>query len=217
MALAQRSTELLRELPQGWTAAHLELTVDDAQQADLAAVILGPAAPGRRANTFRLDVYGGREPLGQRPDLLRRVLARLDDEGILGRLELVGTEEQAAEERAPARRVPLAVEWQRLLETLPPDWSHLYAEIDVDSSDYVERAALLLAPANPALLGGPMSFRFRCARKVGYGVSPEMARRCLERLDNERITGAVRVLRAVSDAHPVGTQGPVWYVGGRTV
>jgi len=27
----------------------------------------------------------------------------------------------------------------------------------------------------------------------------------------------VRVLRALSDSHPVATQGPVWYIGGRAV
>jgi hypothetical protein len=44
-----------------------------------------------------------------------------------------------------------------------------------------------------------------------------MARRCLERLDAEGITGAVRVLRALSDTRPVATQGPVWYVGGKVL
>ena len=59
--------------------------------------------------------------------------------------------------------------------------------------------------------------RFRCARVRGYGVSAEMARRCLERLDRERITGRVRALRVLSDTHHAATQGPVWYVGGKSV
>jgi len=59
--------------------------------------------------------------------------------------------------------------------------------------------------------------RFRCARAFGYGVSPEMAGRCLERCDEEGITGEVEILRALSDSYPVATQGPVWYVGGRAV
>ena len=85
------------------------------------------------------------------------------------------------------------------------------------SSDYLERAALLMAPLNPSRYGGKPGFRFRVARRFGYGASTEMARRCFERLDEEGIRGAVRVLRALSDTHPVQTQGPVWYVGGRTV
>ena len=44
-----------------------------------------------------------------------------------------------------------------------------------------------------------------------------MARRCLERLDRDGITGRLRVVRVVSDARPVYTQGPVWYLGGRAV
>ncbi len=44
-----------------------------------------------------------------------------------------------------------------------------------------------------------------------------MAHRCLERLDEEGITGEVRILRALSDTKPVATQGPVWYVGGKAV
>ena len=100
---------------------------------------------------------------------------------------------------------------------MPSDWSDAYAEIKLASSVYLERAALLLAPVNPARYGGKPGFRFRVARRFGYGVSGEMARRCLERLDNEGIHGAARVLWALSDTRPVQTQGPVWYSGGRSV
>jgi hypothetical protein len=51
----------------------------------------------------------------------------------------------------------------------------------------------------------------------GYGVSPEMARRCLERCDAARIQGRVSILRAVSGSRHVGTQGPVWLDGGKTL
>ena len=44
-----------------------------------------------------------------------------------------------------------------------------------------------------------------------------MVRRCLQRLDEEQIPGQIRIVRALSDTHPVGTQGPVWYIGGKTV
>ena len=103
------------------------------------------------------------------------------------------------------------------LAALPDDWSDLYAEIELSSSDYLERAALLMAPANPARYGGTPGFRFRVARRFGYGASVEMTRRCLQRLDEEGIRGAVRILRVLSDTRPVQTQGPVWYVGGKSV
>jgi hypothetical protein len=52
---------------------------------------------------------------------------------------------------------------------------------------------------------------------AGYGVAPSMARRCMERLDSERITGRARILRALSATSHVATQGPVWRVDGRSV
>jgi hypothetical protein len=75
----------------------------------------------------------------------------------------------------------------------------------------------LLAPVNPARFGDELAYRFRVAHRFGYGASAEMAQRCFERLDAERIRGELRVLRVLSDTKPVHTQGPVWYVGGRAV
>ncbi len=57
---------------------------------------------------------------------------------------------------------------------------------------------------------------FRAARRRGYGGAPEMVRRCLERCDADGITGELRLLRVLSEARNVYTQGPVWHVGGRT-
>ena len=78
--------------------------------------------------------------------------------------------------------------------------------------------ALLLAPLNPARdLSQAASLRFRVAHSFGYGASPEMTARCLARLDEAKISGQVRILRALSDTHNVDTQGPVWRVGGKAV
>jgi hypothetical protein len=44
-----------------------------------------------------------------------------------------------------------------------------------------------------------------------------MARRSLERLDEEGIPGDFRVLRVLSDTNNVQTQGPVWRVDGAAV
>ena len=62
-----------------------------------------------------------------------------------------------------------------------------------------------------------VGFRFRVARQFGYGAAPEMTRRCLERLDEEGISGGLTVLRVLSSTRPVATQGPVWRIGGRAV
>jgi hypothetical protein len=217
MALAERVDEITRGLPRDWERARLELTVDEEAEADRAAVILAPATPGRSGSTFRLHVGDGLAS----PTLVRRVLSRLDEEGIRARLTLVGHEARAAAaERAVApapERERLSEAWDGLVRRLPPDWTDLYAEVELDSTDYLDRGALLLAPVNPARYGGVSTFRFRAARRRGYGVAPGMARRALERLDEEGIGGRLRALRVLSDSSSVFTQGPVWRVGGRSV
>jgi len=202
-----------RELPAEWADARLLLTVDDDARCDRAAALLGPANPGRLGKKIRFAV--SRRGGGVGPEAVRRLVKRLDEEGIAGELELVGAQEAPPEELRT--RETLRAQWERALASLPPDWSDVYGEIRLDSTDYLERGALLLAPLNPARYGGATGFRFRCAHRFGYGVSPEMAARCFERCDEDGITGEVEVLRVLSDTYPVGTQGPVWLVGGRAV
>jgi hypothetical protein len=213
LALVDQFNAIENGLPGEWADARLVLSVADAGRCDRAAAMLGPANPGRRQNNILFTV--ARRGGGIAPEAARRLLRRLDGEGVSGKLALVGAETApAAEIRA---RTNLRASWELGLASLPPDWSDLYAEVRLDSTDFVERAALLLAPVNPSRYGGATGLRFRCARSFGYGVSPEMAARCLERCDDEGITGEVEILRALSDTHPVGTQGPVWLVGGRSV
>ena len=142
-------------------------------------------------------------------------MLRLDRQGIGGTLELAGvTEAEAAPESEPES---LVAAWDAEVATLPDDWSDMYAEIVLRSSDHLERAALLIAPMNPTRPGKTLALRFRVARRFGYGISPAMARRCLERLDEEGISGELHILGVLCDTHPVATQGPVLRVGGKAV
>ncbi|HWM14879.1 MAG TPA: hypothetical protein VNO56_10390, partial [Gaiellaceae bacterium] len=100
MALADRVEEMLRGLPRGWKRARIELTVEEDDEADRAALILAPATPGRSGTRFTLYVHGGTQGLAPTPELVRRVTARLDSEGIRARVRLVGHED-AAEPPAP--------------------------------------------------------------------------------------------------------------------
>jgi hypothetical protein len=203
-----------RELPDDWGDARLALTINDETRADRAAALLGPLNPGRRRRELRF--FTSRRGTGARPDHLRRLLRRLDEEGIAGRLELLATDAPAAE--APAVQRPrLAEAWDELLSGLPDDWSDLYCELELTSTDHLERGALLLAPVNPARYGGTVGLRFRVGRSRGYGAAAPMTRRCLARLDEEGIPGRLEILRVLSDTRPVATQGPVWRSGGRSV
>ncbi len=215
MRVAEQYRELESRLPADWTDARFVLTVDDAGQAARASSLLTPYAPGRVGNQIRFTVprHGGRR------DQARRLLAKIDRERIRGKLELV-TAAQASPEQAEQPRAawpPAAEAWDAAVAQLPGDWTDAYAQVELASSDFLDRAALLLAPVNPARFDDSARFRFRVAKNYGYGASPVMTRRSLERLDEDGIGARVEILHALSDTKPVVTQGPVWYVKGRAV
>jgi hypothetical protein len=211
--LVRQWREIERSLPENWGNARFRLTFDDEDKAKRAAALLTAINPGRRGNTVRF--YAAHRGAGPSPGAIERLLPRLDEERVGGKLELIDTDE--AETQPELSRASLAEAWDAALDALPDDWSDIYAEVELVSSDWLERAALLLAPVNPARFGGKPALRFRVARVQGYGASPEMTRRCLERLDQEGIRGELRILRVLSGTEHVATQGPVWYAEGRAV
>ena len=196
-----------------WIEVRLSLAIKDDAARSRAAALLGPAGPGVGGKEIRFNVSTQGTSIG--PEATRRLLRRIDREGIVGRLELVETRgvRPEPEEREPARS--LAAEWQEALDVLPSDWSDLVAELELHSSADIDRAAVLCAPINPIQSPRRPGFRFRCASRQGYGASAGMVGRCLARLDEAGVTGHVRITQALSDVHPVGTQGATFVVGRR--
>ena len=214
VALAEQWNEVESRLDPRWQDAHLLLTIDDEARVERALALLGPAGPGRFGREIRFSAQRTDSAIG--PEAVRRMLRRIDGDGIDGALTLVSADD-APPARIVARRT-LATEWDAVVATLPSDWSDLLCELELTSSDYVDQAALLCAPINVFQNGvGKPGFQFRVAHSFGYGASAGMVRRCLGRLDEAGIPGEVRILRALSDTHPVATQGPVWMIGGRQV
>ncbi len=213
MGLVEQWRRLGSELPAGWSEARLALTLPHPEQRERAAFLLSPASPNWVGDTLQFAVKRAGGGIG--PDQCARLLGKLDEERISGTLTLVGSVEREVEVDTP--NVELAAAWTAAVAELPPDWSDLYCELELDSSDYLDRAALLVAPLNPARAKGRSAFRFRVAQRFGYGASPQMTARCLERVDSEGITGRLTVLRVLSDTHNVATQGPVWRVEGKAV
>ena len=213
LRLVEQFNELARDLVDEWAELRFQLEVEDESRAERVAALLAPANPGRHGTIIRFAV--DRRGPGIAPEALRRLLKRVDAEGIAGTLKMQGVQKAPPEELR--RKEPLRAQWEQRLTEVPPDWSDIYAQVRLDSTDYLERGALLLAPMNPARHGGPAALRFRSAHHFGYGVSSGMAARCFERCDEEGITGEVEILYVLSGTHPVATQGPVWLLGGRTV
>jgi hypothetical protein len=202
------------ELPANWSSATLALRLEQASEAELAASLLGPAQP-YRPEPGVLNFRVARDGSAPSPDGIQRLLRRIDQRRIHGKLTLLDT---SSREDAPARASEsLVASWQAAEQSLPADWSHAYAELEVTSTDYVEPASLYCVPMNLRRIGNSNLLRFRVAARFGYGASTSMVRRCFERCDEHGITGAVRVLTAVSDADSVATQGPVWFSSGSNV
>lgn len=216
MRLADQWEKLQRDLPEGWSAVRLAVRPESTAELPRVAAILGPANPGRRGEVLVITAHRGGGTSGS--EAIRRLFRRLDQRRLWCGLELIAVEERpGAPERVDVPvRSPVAT-WDAAMSALPPDWSDLLCSLELDSSDYLPRAALLCSPLNPTAEGERSAFVFRVARRSGYGVSPTMARRCLERCEQEGITGRTGVLRVLSDVDDVATQGPVWYVGGRVL
>lgn len=215
MRAAEQWSALERELGDDWERARLAFVVEDGGALGAAAGLLGTIGAGRVGNELRFDL----DRRGGGPDKLRNLLARLDRKRIWGSLRLVETERTAAV-AAPSvssAGVGLVAGWDTEIARLPAGWRDLLCELELDSSDYVARAALLGAPLNPTRVPDAIALRFRVASHGGYGAAAGMARRCLERMDAEGITGRVRILTALADTENVDTQGPVWRIAGRAV
>jgi hypothetical protein len=195
------------ELPEHWSAVELELRLEQRGEGELASRLLGPAQPYRpEPGVLRFLV--ARDGSAPSPDGIQRLLRRIDVERVHGKLTLVGT---SSREAAPELvEVSLVAAWQAAEQTLPADWSAALCEIELRSTDYIDRTSLLCVPMNLRRIDDSNRLHFRAARTFGYGAAPSMIRRCFERCDEDGIKGTMRVLNAMSSSDPVATQGPVW-------
>jgi hypothetical protein len=206
--------DLGSKLPQGWQSAEIRLDVSDPRTADMAAQLLGPLQPFRTEPTA-LRFRTARDGSATSPDGIQRLLRKLDERKIAATLSIVSSAAEAP--RAEPVPVTLVASWQAELARLPSDWSDVFAEIELTSTDDIDRVALLCVPLNPRRDGNRAALRFRTAARFGYGASTSMVLRCFARCDEEAIPASVKVLRALSDTRTTGTQGPVWLVDGQTV
>jgi hypothetical protein len=213
VSVAEQYRELESRLPADWADARFVLNVEDASRAERAASMLTAFQPGRVGGQVRFSV----PRRGGKREQARRMMERIDREGIKGDLELV-TASEAPSEPAEFRAewAPAAEQWTAAFAALPVDWTDVYAQVELESSDFLDRGALLMAPLNPARYSDAVGFRFRVGR-YGYGAAAEMTRRCFERLDAEGIGARVTILHMLADTKPVMTQGPVWYLDGGPV
>ena len=210
MSVAEQWKRIGSELPAEWSTVDLRLQLPDREAANRASAALAPASPLRVGPTFvRFTIARDGSAVG--PENAVRLLSRIPR----GTLTVASSDN--ADRPAPVETTPLAEAWDTAITGLPADWSQAFVELQLTSTDFVEKAAVLCIQANPRRVGELAVLRFRAAREAGYGVAAGMARRCLERCDAEGITGTISVLRVLSDTDHVGTQGPSWILDGQTI
>ena len=137
--------------------------VPRSEQHERAALLLSPASPGRIGETLCISRSAG-PAAGSVRTSARSCSGSSTRRGSAARWRCSRPSSARSSRSRRARssrpRGPQAV------AELPPDWSDLYCELELDSSDYLDRAALLLAPMNPARVPGRSAFRFRVAQQL---------------------------------------------------
>jgi hypothetical protein len=95
--------------------------------------------------------------------------------------------------------VGLAEDFQRIVDSLPPDWSHLEFDLRIDDEDRYIEAATIVVQVNAQGYGKhDWHWRVLVAREFGHAAAPETVRGTLKVLDDLGIGGeiAVREIRS---------------------
>jgi hypothetical protein len=93
--------------------------------------------------------------------------------------------------------VALAEDFQRIVDTLPPDWTALELDLRIADEDRYIEAATLLSQINAM----PYSkhdwhFRLRVANQFGHAAAAQTVRGTLALLDGQRIEGELAAREA---------------------
>jgi len=93
--------------------------------------------------------------------------------------------------------MPLANDFQQILDTLPPDWTDLEVDMRiVDESQYVD-SAVALSQVNAQVYQHPQvegwHWRLLVAKSFGHAAAPESVMGVLTKLDGEGVVGELGV------------------------
>jgi hypothetical protein len=93
--------------------------------------------------------------------------------------------------------MPLATDFQQILDTLPPDWTDLEVDVRIeDMSQYVDTATAL-SQVNAQVYQHPKAdgwhWRLLVAQSFGHAAAPESVKGVLSKLDADGIAGELGV------------------------
>lgn len=105
--------------------------------------------------------------------------------------------------------MPLADEYQALVDDQAADWSDLRFELTLADEAQFDTARLFMAPAQLQRMAGERDrFSFRVSRTQGYGAHAGLVSSCLTKLDERRIRGELELVRVLHGVRHNRTQGP---------
>ena len=88
----------------------------------------------------------------------------------------------------------LAEEFQRIVDSLPPDWSHLQFDLRIEDEERYVEAATILVQVNAQGYGKhDWHWRILVAREFGHAAAAETVRGTLSVIDDLGIAGEIAV------------------------
>ena len=93
--------------------------------------------------------------------------------------------------------MPLAADFQTVVDSLPPDWTHLELDMRIfDEERYTEAASLLTQINAMPYSQHDWHWRLRAANKFGHAAAAETVRGTLELLDAQGVEGELALREA---------------------
>lgn len=105
--------------------------------------------------------------------------------------------------------MPLAAEFDEIVDDQADDWSDLYFELRLPNEMRLDEARLLMAPAQLERIPGERDrFTFHVSHAHGYGAYGPLVRSCLAKLDTANLRGELTLTRSFHGLRRNYTQGP---------
>jgi hypothetical protein len=100
--------------------------------------------------------------------------------------------------------VPLADDFTRVVDSLPPDWTHLALDLRIfDEERYIEAATLLVQVNVQPYSKADWHWRLNVAREFGHAAAPETVHGTLALLDEQGIDGELEMRDARAGRYEV--------------
>ncbi len=91
----------------------------------------------------------------------------------------------------------LATDFQRILQTLPPDWSDLEVDMRIEDMSHYVDTAVSVSQVNAQVYQHPHAegwhWRLLIAKSFGHAAAPESVKGVLGKLDGDGVSGELRL------------------------